>query len=241
MTPTKWQTAIPMGAMTRKKDGFSFLLMAAALTVGLWYLPYADVIVYPLRIFVTFIHETAHALAALATGGGVDRIEIASNGSGLTYTRGGLSLMIASAGYLGTVLYGGLLLIMSKQAKHAKLALGGTTALVALVTLVLVKPILSFGFLSGVVLTVGLAAALYFATVRVVHFFVSFLGVQSCLNALFDLKTLFLLSAHTNTPTDAMNLERMTLIPAIVWALTWVGISFVILFFALRSYRSALP
>ncbi|MCS6806998.1 MAG: M50 family metallopeptidase [Acidobacteriota bacterium] len=230
-----------MAATKRKHDGFSFLLGATALTIVLWYVPYADRLVYPLRIFVTFMHETAHALAALATGGAVERIEIASNGSGLTYTRGGWSLLIASAGYVGTMLYGGLLLMLSKQAKHARLALVGTSLLVGLVTLFWVKPILSFGFSAGVALTIGLAATLYLATARVTHFLVSFLGVQSCLNSLFDLKTLFLLSAHTNVPTDAMTLEQMTMIPAILWALAWVGISLLILFLALRSYRSALP
>lgn len=230
-----------MAATRRKQDGFSFLLAATALTVAIWYVPYADRLVYPLRIFVTLMHETAHALAALATGGAVERIEIASNGSGLTYTRGGWALVIANAGYLGTMLYGGALVMLSKQAKHTRRALTGTTLLIGLVTLFWVKPILSFGFLAGLVLTVGLAATLYLATTRVTHFLVSFLGVQSCLNSLFDLKTLFLLSAHTNAPTDAMHLEEMTMIPASVWALAWVGISLLILFFALRSYRSALP
>ncbi|MBI3951841.1 MAG: M50 family metallopeptidase [Acidobacteria bacterium] len=226
--------------LRRGKDGLTFLLIAAALTVGLWFVPYAEVVVYPFRIFVTFIHETAHALAALMTGGHVEHIEVAPDGNGLTYTRGGWGLLIASAGYLGTVLYGGWLLVIGKQARYVKPALAGTTALITVVTLLLVRPILSFGFLAGVAMTVALAAVLYFFTARLVHFFISFLGVESCLNAMFDLKMLFLLSARTDAPTDAMNLERATLIPAIVWALLWVAISFVILFFALRSYRTAL-
>jgi hypothetical protein len=224
----------------KSKDGLPFLLIAAGLTVGLWFVPYAEVIAYPFRIFITFIHESAHALAALMTGGQVEHIEVAPNGNGLTYTRGGWELLIASAGYVGTVLYGGLLLVVGKQARHAKPVLAGTTALIAVVTLLLVRPILGFGFLAGVVITVGFAAVLYFLTVRLVHFFVSLLAVESCLNSLFDLKTLFLLSAKTKVPTDAMNLERVTLIPAVVWALLWVAVSFTILFFALRSYRTAL-
>jgi len=202
--------------------------------------PYAEVIAYPFRIFVTFIHETAHALAALMTGGQVEQIEIAPNGNGLTYTRGGWGLVVASAGYLGSVLYGGLLLIFCQQAKYAKPVLGGTTALIAVVTMLWVKPIFSFGFVVGLVMAVALAALVYFLTARLVHFFVSFLAVESCLNALFDLKTVFLLSAETNVPTDAMNLQRATFIPAIVWALLWVAISLAILVFALRSYRTAL-
>lgn len=223
-----------------KQDGLKFLLIAAALTIVLWYVPYAEVIAYPFRIFVTFIHETAHALAALITGGQAERIEIAPNGNGLTYTRGGWGLVVASAGYVGSILYGGLLLTFCKQAKYAKPVLAGTTALVAIVTLLWVKPIFGFGFTAGFVMAVVLVALLYLLTARLAQFFVSFLAVESCLNALFDLKTVFLLSADTNVPTDAMNLQRATLIPAVVWALVWVAISLVILFFALRSYRTAL-
>jgi hypothetical protein len=228
-----------MASRTSGKDGVKFLLIAAALTVLLWYVPYAEVIAYPFRIFVTFIHETAHALAALITGGKIEHIEIAPNGNGVTYTRGGLWLAVASAGYLGSVLYGGLLLFLCKQAKYAKLVLGATTALVAIVTLVWVKPI-TFGFAAGLVMALALAGIIYFLSARLVHFFVSFLAVESCLNALFDLKTVFFLSATTDVPTDAMNLQRATLIPAVVWALAWAAISLAILFLALRSYRTAI-
>jgi len=41
------------------------LLIATAISVVLWFVPYAEVLTYPFRIFVTFIHEGGHALAAL--------------------------------------------------------------------------------------------------------------------------------------------------------------------------------
>lgn len=223
---------------TRKRDGFIVLLVAAAVTVGLWFVPYADVIVYPFRLFVTLIHETAHAVGALVTGGRVDHIEIAPDGSGMTYTRGGWTILIASAGYVGAILYGGLMLLLCRQARYARLALAGTLALITLVTVLFVRPLFSFGFLAGALTAVALAAALYFLTRRLIHFLVGLLAVESCLNALFDVKTVFLLSAETDVPTDAMTLERITHIPAIVWALGWVILSLAILALALRSFRT---
>ncbi|MDQ3257955.1 MAG: M50 family metallopeptidase, partial [Acidobacteriota bacterium] len=47
------------------------LLFAAALTVLLWFVPFAELLTYPFRIFVTFIHEGGHALAAILTGNSV--------------------------------------------------------------------------------------------------------------------------------------------------------------------------
>ena len=41
------------------------LLAAAALGLALWFVPYAWVLAYPFKLFVTFIHEGGHALAAL--------------------------------------------------------------------------------------------------------------------------------------------------------------------------------
>jgi hypothetical protein len=60
------------------------------------------------------------------------------------------------------------------------------------------------------------------------------------LNALFDLKVLLYLSTETGARTDAVNLQEMTLIPAVVWAVLWGLVSLVILFLTLRSYRIAI-
>ena len=62
------------------------LLIALALTVALWFIPYADALTYPLRLFATFIHEGIHALAALLTGNHVLGLRVAPNGGGATYT-----------------------------------------------------------------------------------------------------------------------------------------------------------
>ncbi len=62
------------------------LLLATALTVVLWFIPIAEVLTYPFRLFVTFIHEGGHALAAILTGHSVHGLKIAMIGSGVTYT-----------------------------------------------------------------------------------------------------------------------------------------------------------
>jgi hypothetical protein len=77
------------------------------------------------------------------------------------------------------------------------------------------------------------------ASVRTAHFFLSFLAVQCCLNAVFDLRTLFLISTLTNSPNDARIMEQLTLIPAAIWASVWIGLSLVFLWMALRSYSGS--
>ena len=60
--------------------------------------------------------------------------------------------------------------------------------------------------------------------------------MQCCLNALYDLKTLFLISAITSQSSDAVNMQRLTFIPAMVWALLWLGLSLVVLWVTLKTY-----
>src|SRR5947199_4242932 len=85
------------------------LLLAAILSIALWFIPFAEILSYPFRIFVTFIHEGGHAIAALVTGNSVQSLSVAMNGSGETYTtQGGLfsQILISCAGNIGAMITG---------------------------------------------------------------------------------------------------------------------------------------
>jgi len=102
------------------------LLIAATISVVLLFIPFAEFLTYPFRIFVTFIHEGGHALAALLTGNSVASLSVATNASGETYTtQGGLisQVFISSAGYLGSMAFGALLLILIRKAVTARIVL----------------------------------------------------------------------------------------------------------------------
>jgi hypothetical protein len=227
------------------------LLAAAAASIVLWFIPFAEVLTYPFRIFVTFIHEGGHAIAALLTGNSVGSLSVAMNASGETYTtQGGVlsQMFVASAGYIGSMAYGALLLVLIRKAVAARLVLLGSAAIIFLLTLIygILKPVISWGalsgipftFLAGTILTVGLIAVAKFASARVATFLVSFLAVQCILNALLDLKTVFFLSSPfaATVPTDAVNLAIVTGLPAIFWASLWILIALAILALAMRIY-----
>ena len=227
------------------------LLIAAAISIGLWFIPFAEMLTYPFRIFVTFIHEGGHALAALVTGNSVASLSVAMNASGETYTsQGGFfsQILVASAGYLGSMAFGALLLVLIRRSVAARVVLIGSAAIVFALTLIfgLFKPLVTgnslsgipFTLVAGVLLSIGLVALAKFASPRVATFFVSFLAVQCVLNALLDLKTVFFLSSPfaPSVPTDAINMASATGIPAIFWTIVWIGIAFGILWFVMRLY-----
>jgi hypothetical protein len=213
----------------------------------------SDILLYPFRIFVTFIHEGGHAIAAILTGNSVASLSVAPNGEGETYTLvGGLlsKTLVSSSGYLGSMAFGALLLVLIRRKVSSKLVLVGTSALIALLTLGfgLFKPLFSgslstlsgvpFTLLAGTILTVGLFAVARFASARVAGYFVAFLAVQCVLNAFLDLKSLLFLSAPGMAvhPTDALNMATLTGIPAIVWAVVWTLLAFLILSAVVRLY-----
>jgi hypothetical protein len=227
------------------------LLVAATISVVLWFIPYAEILTYPFRIFVTFIHEGGHAIAALLTGNSVASMSVAPNASGETYTTyGGLfsQIMISSGGYIGAMSFGALLLLLIRKAIQARIVLLACGILIFALTMIfgLIKPLFTFSglygipftVLAGLVLSVGLVLIARFATARVATFFVSFLAVQCVLNALFDLKTVFFLSSPfaASVPTDAVNMANATGIPAILWSVIWIALAVAILWCVMRCY-----
>ena len=228
------------------------LLIATAISVVLSFIPYAALLTYPFRIFVTFIHEGGHALAALLTGNGVSSLMVMTNGEGLTYTtRGPLvaQIFVSSAGYLGAMAFGALLLILIRKTVAARLVLLGSGLYIFALTMIygLITPLFSwtglsgipFTLLAGIILSIGLVLIARFASAKVATFFVAFLAVQCILNALSDLKDLFTLSAPFSglaAHTDAVNMATATGIPAIIWTVMWIAFALGILWFAMRFY-----
>lgn len=229
------------------------LLFAAAISIALWFIPYAEILVYPFRIFVTFIHEGGHAIAALLTGNSVLSLSVSMNGAGETYTsQGGTfsQMFVSSAGYLGAMAFGAVMLVLIRRAAAARVILFASAFLILFLTFVFgfLKPIFSgpgptwwsvpFTFIAGVVISLGLYAIGRWTSQRVALFIVSMIAVQCILNALLDLKTVFFLSSPfaTAVPNDAVNMYNATGVPAIFWSVLWIAVAIGMLLLALRVY-----
>jgi hypothetical protein len=216
--------------MRERVAGLLWPIAIAVACYAAWSTPF----VFPLKIFVVFLHELAHGLAAIVTGGAIERIELSSNEGGLCVTRGGWGFVVTSAGYLGSLLLGAGFLVAGGRARpgaqRAIVAITGATVLA--VTLLYVRTLFGFawGLATGLVL---LAVARYFAAGFSV-FLLRLLGVTSCLYAIWDIVSdLILRSPHES---DANALARMTGIPGIVWGVLWCGASVVV---TVAAYRAA--
>lgn len=91
----------------------------------LWNTP----VVIPLKILVVFLHELAHAVATVLTGGSVVDLSISPQQGGHVISRGGNRFITLSAGYLGSLLIGITLLMIALRTNADRAVL---TLLVAL-------------------------------------------------------------------------------------------------------------
>lgn len=231
------------------------LLIATVLSIVLWFIPFAEYLMYPVRLLVTFIHEGCHVLAALITNSAIFSLTVSPDGSGAVFAAPDspvASLLISSAGYVGAAAFGVLLLILIRRAIQARIVLAATGGFIALLTLVfgLLLPMwnfaraeltvfsIAFTVITGLFLSGGLIALARFASREVAAFFLSFLAVQCLLNALFDLKTVFFMNSPfaPHVHTDAANMAAATGIPGIFWVVAWIGISLVLVSIGLRFY-----
>ncbi len=275
--------------MKESKGSFKLLLLASLATLFINLIPQGKLLLYPFNLFVTYVHETCHALVGWLTLGSVSGMTINPDTSGVTYVLGGSAILTYSAGYLGSTIFGALLLILCHKEETAKKILAALAVAVLAVTvffigvgytafflavvlsliglLLFAKPDLSqslkvalsaggaatfftliaflaitnnlFGWIAGLTLTAVLFLAAKFLPARAAHFFLSFLAIQSCLNALVDIKTLWFISAASSNHSDAQGMYTVTGIPAIFWATLWGFISLVILTVSLFIYHRA--
>lgn len=223
-----------MKPSTRRKA--RFLAGFAAYFVLLWLL-WDTPVVYPLKVFVVFLHEISHGFAAVVTGGSIQRIELSPRLGGVCHCPGGNAFLTLSAGYLGSLAWGaGLLETAHRAGSRTHLVVKLLGGLVLVLSLLFVRGF--FGILFGVLFGGALVLASTRLSVSANRSLLIVLGLTSALYAILDIKSDVLDRPHL--PSDAFMLGELTGIPTVVWGLLWIGIAVAVsgrLF--LRAYHSA--
>ncbi len=136
-----------------------------------------------------------------------------------------------SAGYLGSLLWGLLLIRLARgSGRRVRGAVMGLGILLIGVTVAVVRGWfgLPFGLLFGAVL---ILAARHLST-HVQSIGLLVLGITSALYALLDIRSDVL--ERSALPSDAFMLHQLTGVPTAVWGVLWIGLGAVACFFALR-------
>ena len=195
-----------------------FGLFFAALWL-LWNTP----VVYPLKIFVVLLHEVSHAIAVVATGGTLDRITLDPYQGGATYFSGGSGFLALSAGYLGSLLWGGLMFTAARTRRVRTDWVNGLIgALVIALTIGFVRS--GFGIAFGIFFGVAMIAVSQKIGATMNRRLLLGLGLTSALYAILDIKSDIL--DRPNLQSDAYMLAELTGVgTATMWGVLWMAIA----------------
>lgn len=200
--------------------------MAVSLLVSLT--PWAQFLLYPFKLFTTWVHESGHAVMTVLVGGRVTSIAIEPDTSGLTRSIAPMGRaargLVASAGYLGAAVVGCLLIASLRVEKWARVILLSLGALMLLTLVLWMRNV--FGAVVVLAWGVALITLARKGVTSALRFFLSLLAIQVALNAVYDIRVLFLIN---RSQSDAATMARLFLLPSWVWATTWMIISIVML------------
>ncbi len=214
----------------------TFLMGFAAYFAVLWWF-WDTQWVYPLKMFVVLLHEISHGLVAIVTGGYIDRIVLDPAQGGLCECPGGSAFLTLSAGYLGSLVWGGLLVIAGHELKRwsRQIMLGIGVAVVAL-SLGFVRG--SFGLTFGILFGVALVGVGRYLPPVVSRVTLTTLGLTSCLYAILDIKSDVI--DRPELRSDARMLAEMTGVPTVAWGVLWILLALAFSWLLLRrAYRKS--
>jgi len=209
------------------------ILLVLGLYLGIKFFggEYGRMVLYPITLLVTFLHELGHALGAIITGGDVVSVQVNSDGSGLTMTRGGSRAVILMGGYIGSAILGNLLFFLgTRNDLTAQIGLNILSGIMVIVGVIWFDGLYTTGFL------MVFALALFFISNKTsfVKEVMMFLGLACLFHIVQDFRV---------GPSSDLEMyaEIFVVIPKVAWMYIWLSVVLVLCFFNFRSIlRSAM-
>lgn len=222
-----------------------YLIILIAMIV-LW----NTIVIKPLKIFAVFLHELGHSLMAVIFGYGIKglRINLDESGYALTLPKNELSaFIIANGGYLGSVMFAVLILGL-KRTKAKKYILGISAILLLGVSIAYGHSVFTIIYSA---IFAGFVLLLYMMrNERLNDWVIDIIGVCSAAYAVYDtFVDTILLQINLRLQwfrgwkpvqplTDAVQLQNMTGIPAVVWGIIWFSIACIALYSIIFSSKT---
>jgi hypothetical protein len=186
---------------------------------------FGQLVLYPVTLFVTFLHEMGHALGAILTGGDVSAMQINPDGSGYTITRGGSQGVILMGGYVGSAVLGNLLFYIGARARRLT-----QTALIVLAVLMVLAGVVWFESLISTLILFAFGGTLYYIATRTSwgQDVLMFFGLAAVLYIIQDF--------NTGPKSDLARYEQVVgILPASLWMYVWLGFAGSIFIWNLRQ------
>ena len=227
--PLKYRVGITQGEHM-KQTGRFFIIFISLMV--LW----NTIFIKPIKLFTVFLHELGHAFMALVTGSNITALKIYFNESGYVTSLPKdwfSAFFIANGGYLGSVLFA-ICILMLKNTRFKKYIIG-VIAIIFLAVTFKYSGIISFTMLYSVIFAVVALIVYMIQNEKLNDWVIEIIGIGSITYAIYDTFVDTVLLQINNQfgifnwgempMTDAVQLAKLTHIPAIVWGVIWLAIS----------------
>lgn len=213
------------------KNKIWILVLLFIISVGISFLPFGNIVLYPIDLFATYIHEMGHAFTAILTGGKAYQISLSPDSSGYAISSGGIRFIVIQAGYLSTAIVGGILLLISVL-EGPKLI----RATIVLIGIIMLGCLIFFARdLFTIISTLFYIGAATFLALKandlICQLFLGYISLECCFNSIEDIKYVFGFSmSGKDYMSDAYKMQELTMIPAPLWSGLWFIISLSVFF-----------
>jgi hypothetical protein len=220
------------------------LALGLLMSLLLLQLPFGGFVLYPFKVLGTWMHEISHGIVMLLAGVGFERMDVYADGSGLAFASSTANRVgkafIAAAGYMGTPVWGVVLLWVAQEGRQARIALAVIGLLLGITAVFVIAN--SFGQIAIGTTALVIAGAGLFLPGRAAAYLCNFIAAQACIGALVDIRVLyrpFLVVDGQQRGSDAHQMADATFGTtdrwAIwLWATIWLVWALALLFVAIR-------
>lgn len=186
---------------------------------------FGHLVLYPVTLLVTFLHEFGHALGAILTGGAVEGMQINADGSGYTVSRGGSPAVILMGGYLGSAILGNVLFRIG--VKHKSMT---QSTLIALAVIMVLAGLIWFESFQSTAILFAFGASLFLIARKTTwdQDVLIFLGIAAVLYIIQDF--------NVGPQSDLAMYEKVVgIFPSQVWMYLWLAIAGLLFWWNLRE------
>ncbi|KZT10074.1 uncharacterized protein LAESUDRAFT_694683 [Laetiporus sulphureus 93-53] len=183
-----------------------------------WVIPGARVVITPLKLFTIGWHEFCHIVAAVFTGGTVNRVSIDPDNGGITQVHGGNHPVILISGYIGSTIMGGVFMLAGFDILVAKI-LSFVLGLGLIAPLVLVRNKLTILL---IIVYEGILVGFWFIDHgQALRWYCLFVGVMNIFYVVWDVADDKYFRKQNDS--DATQFAIMyPVLPAHIWATVWI-------------------
>ena len=204
-----------------------YLLALIILIFALWPTPFLA----PLKTLVVFFHEASHALTAVATGGVVIEMEIDQNQGGHVRSAGDIRLLTLSAGYLGSLLWGALIFLVTVYTDKDRLTSAVLGVLILVIAAWFMRNLYGLGFTMAA--GAGLIALSRWGSAAINDFVLRVIGLTSMGYAPLDIWSDTIDRSHLRS--DAYMLAEEFGGATMMWGGIWIAISVGMIIWVMRT------